>query len=392
MEPSAQIRNVMDTLGPFLRFATSDPVDRVSEDPDACDFLFGNPHDVAQDAYVRTIQAGVVPTGPRHFAYTQDLPVATESIAAGLRERFDLPFEASDITMTNGNFTGLAVMLRVLADPGDDVIFVSPPWFFYETLIVAAGARPIRVAATPETFDLDLDAIERAITDRTRAIIVNSPHNPTGRIYPRAQLDELATILTDASGRVGRPIHLLSDEAYNRILFDGRTFPTPLASYPYATMIYTYGKTHLAPGDRIGYLARNPSMPERDDLALPLMTAVITGGWGYPVAPLQHAVPDLERIDAGIERLQRRRDLLVPALREQGYDVVEPEGTFYIVVRSPETDDDAFCARLRAHHVYVLPGSTFEMPGWFRISVTASDDMVERSIPGFAKAFAEVRG
>ena len=392
MEPSTQIRDVMDTLGPFLRFATSEPIDQVDDDPEACDFLFGNPHDEAGDAYVQAIQAGADPTGPKHFAYSQDLPVATEAISAGLRARFGLPFAASDITMTNGNFTGLAVMLRVLADPGDEVVFVSPPWFFYETLIVAAGATPVRVEATPDTFDLDLEAIERAITERTRAIIVNSPHNPTGRIYPRTQLDELASILSDASERHGRPIHLLSDEAYNRILFDGREFPTPLASYAHATMIYTYGKTHLAPGNRIGYLARNPAMPDREDLVLPLTTAVIAGGWGYPVAPLQHAVPSLERIDPGIERLQRRRDLLVPALREQGYQVVEPEGTFYIVVRSPEADDDAFCARLRDHHVYVLPGSTFEMPGWFRISVTAADDMVDRAIPGFAKAIAEVRG
>jgi aspartate aminotransferase len=392
VEASKQIRDVMDTLGPFLRFATSDPIEHVDRDPDACDFLFGNPHEVAGEAYVRAIQAGAVPTGPKHFAYTQDLPVATEAIAAGLRERFGLPFEPHDITMTTGNFTGLAVMLRVLADPGDEVIFVSPPWFFYETLIVAVGATPVRVPATGETFDLDLPAIGRAITDRTRAIIVNSPHNPTGRIYPRAQLDDLARILTDANERIGRPIHLLSDEAYNRILFDGRDFPTPLGSYPHATMLYTYGKTHLAPGNRIGYLARNPAMPDRADLIRPLMTAVITGGWGYPVAPLQHAVPELERIDAGMDRLQRRRDLLVPALREQGYEVVEPEGTFYIVVRSPEPDDDAFCARLREHHVYVLPGSTFEMPGWFRISVTAADDMVERAIPGFAKAIAEAGG
>ncbi len=392
MEVSHQIRATMDTLGTFLGFATSYPIMRVQEDPEACDFLFGNPHDVASEPYVSAVQAGVVPTGPRHYAYVMSEVVATEPIASGLRERFGLPFEADDIVMTNGNFTGLAVMLKVLADPGDEVIFVSPPWFFYETLIVAVGATPVRVFADRETFDLDLTAIAEAITPKTRAFIVNSPNNPSGRIYPREALDALGAILTEASERHGRPIHLLSDEAYSRILFDGHAFPTPVASYPNSTMLYTYAKTHLAPGNRMGYLALNPAMAGREDLLVPLMTALITGGWGFPVSPLQHSVPALERQGPAIDRLQRRRDLLVPALREQGYDLIEPEGTFYILVRSPEPDDLAFCDRLRAHGVYVLPGATFEMPGWFRISVTASDDMVERGIPGFAKAIAEVRG
>jgi aspartate aminotransferase len=382
----------MDTLGPFLDFATSDPIANVGEDPLACDFLFGNPHDVAGEPYVKALQGGIVPTGPHHFAYAMSETVATEPIAAGLRARFGLPFAPEDIVMTNGNFTGLAVMLRVLCEPGDEVIFVSPPWFFYETLIVAAGAAPVRVLADRTTFGLDLEAIDAAITARTRAIIVNSPNNPSGRIYTRQELDDLARLLTDAGARHGRPIHLISDEAYNRIVFDGRDFVTPLAAYPHSTMVYTYGKTHLAPGNRIGYLALNPAMEDRADLVLPLWTAVITNGWGFPVSPLQHAVADLERLDADIERLQRRRDLLVPTLRDQGYELLEPEGTFYIQVRSPEPDDAAFAARLRAHHVYVLPGHTFEMPGWFRISVTANDDMVERAIPGFAAALAEARG
>ena len=390
MELSRQIRGTMDTLSTFLAFATSDEILHVDRSPEACDFLFGNPHDVAGDAYVSAVQGGAVPTGPKHYAYVMSERVATEPIAAGLRERFDLPFTAEDIVMTNGNFTGLAVMLRVLADPGDEVVFVSPPWFFYETLIVSVGAVPVRVFADPTTFDLDLKAIAEAIGPKTRAIIVNSPNNPSGRIYARESLDRLGDILTEASERHGRPIHLLSDEAYNRILFDHREFPTPLGSYVDSTMLYTYGKTHLAPGNRLGYLALNPAMEDRGDLLVPLMTAIITGGWGFPVASLQHAVPALDRQGAAIERLQRRRDQLVPALRDQGYDVIEPEGTFYVLVRSPEPDDLAFCARLRTHGVYVLPGATFEMPGWFRISVTASDDMVDRSIPGFAKAFGEV--
>ena len=222
-------------------------------------------------------------------------------------------------------------------DVGDEVIFVSPPWFFYETLIVAAGATPVRVYADRErSFDLDLEAIEAAITPRTRAIIVNSPHNPSGRIYGPALLTELATLLETASARNDRRIFLLSDEAYNRIVFDGHTFTTPVAYYPHSFLLYTYAKTLLSPGSRLGYLATPPGMPEAEELRLGLQIGQITYGWAYPVSLLQHAVPDLERDERrhpdacnGAATCWSRR------LREQGYEAVEPEGTFYIIVRSP---------------------------------------------------------
>ena len=130
-------------------------------------------------------------------------------------------------------------------------------------------------------------------------------------------------------------------------------------------------------------------MPEATEIRTPLLVGQITFGWAFPVAPLQHAVPELEKLSLDIDKLQRRRDALVGALRGQGYDAIEPEGTFYILVRSPMDDDEAFCKILAGHDVFVLPGAMFEMPGYFRISLTASDDMVERGIPGFAKAIAE---
>jgi aspartate aminotransferase len=251
-------------------------------------------------------------------------------------------------------------------------VFVSPPWFFYESLIVGGGMTPVRVYADRTTFDLDLGAIAEAITPRTRAVIVNSPNNPSGRIYPPSTLEALAGILTEAGERNDHRIWLLSDEAYNRIVFDGRDFPTPTAFYPRSFLVYTYAKTQLAPGSRLGYIALPPTMPEREELRGPLLVGQITSGWGFPVSILQHALPELERVSYDVSVLQRRRDVIVGALREQGY-----------------LDDDlAFCGQLNEHGVYVLPGAMFEMPGWFRISVTASDDMVERGVPGFAKAIA----
>jgi aspartate aminotransferase len=381
-----------ESLGSFAEFGTDPELDRVLSQPEACDFVFGNPHEVAAAEYVDALLRAVRPTGPDHYAYTTSHPAATEAIATGLSERFGLPFDAADVSLTNGNFAGLATLLLVLVDPGDEVIFVSPPWFFYETLIVGAGATPVRVRADRRTFDLDVEAIAAAITPRTRAIIVNTPNNPTGRIYPTGTLDAFAGVLTEASDRNDHPIWLLSDEAYNRIVFDEREFVSPVTRYPWSFLIYTYGKTHLAPGSRLGYLAMPPTMPERAELREPLLLAQVATGWAFPVSLLQHALPELERVATDVKALQRRRDRVIEALRSQGYEPVEPEGTFYVLVPSPEPDDRAFWRRLAARDVYVLPGSVFEMPGYLRISLTANDDMVERAIPGFAAAIEEVRG
>jgi aspartate aminotransferase len=387
---SPRIGVLSDAIGGFVSWA-SRPEVWAANGPGVSNFMFGNPHDMAPQRYVDALVAGSTPTSPDHFAYQMNEEGSVGVVAASLAERFGMPFAPEDVAMTNGNFSGLSICLHLAAGPGDEVVYVSPPWFFYETLILEAGATPVRVLADPSSWDLDLPAIADAIGPKTAAIIVNSPNNPTGRIYPPETLDALASLLTEAAERNGRPIYLLSDEAYNRIVYDGRDYPTPVAHYPWSFYIYTYGKTHLAPGLRLGYVAIPPTMPHREDLRDPMLLAQVSHGWAFPVAPLQHSIAELDRIGIDVERLQRRRDLLVGALREQGYDVVEPEGTFYIIARSPMPDDQAFFDLLVRHDVFVLPGSVFEMPGWFRLSVTASDDMCERAVPAFAKAIEEAR-
>ena len=389
VEVSAQTARLIDSLGPFATFGTDPELYAALARPQACDFVFGNPHELPSPEYVEALTRGIQPQGPGHYAYKMNEPSATEAIARSLRRRFGVPFERDDVYLTNGNFSGLSILLHTFSDPGDEIIYVSPPWFFYEAMIVAAGATPVRTYADRKTFDIDVDAIRSSITSRTRGIIVNSPNNPSGRIYPKETLDALAAALTEASHDQGRPIWLFSDEAYNRIVYEGCEFVSPATRYPWSFLVYTYGKTHLAPGNRLGYVAVPPSLPGREELRVPMMLGQVTNGWAFPVAPLQHALPMLEDVSIDVRALQRRRDALVDALRSQGYELIEPEGTFYIMVRAPIEDDFAFFKRLAVYDVFVLPGSTFEMPGWFRISVTANDDMVERGIPGFAKALAE---
>src|SRR4029079_12226514 len=241
------------------------------------------------------------------------------------------------------------------------------------------------------TFDLDLDAIAAAITPRTRAIIINSPNNPTGVIYQPETLKQLAEILSLASQRNGRPIYLLSDEAYSRIIFDDRSYASPTAFYSYSFLIYTYGKTLLTPGQRIGYVALAPTMPDRESVRMAVLLAQVFTGYAFPNALLQRALPDLEGLSIDIAHLQRKRDRLVAALREMGYEVNLPEGTFYLLVRSPWQDDVAFAEKLAEHDILVLPGAVVELPGYFRISWTANDEMIERALPGFQAALAQAK-
>lgn len=375
----------------FLRFITESSWNRRRGDPTIADFVLGNPHEMPLPGFTEALQRWSSPQNKDWFAYKLSEPEPRAVVAAGLRERRGVDFDPADIFMTNGAFAGLSVALTAVTDPGDEVIYLSPPWFFYESLIIGAGATPVRVSIPAPGFDLDLDAIAAATTPRTRAIIVNSPHNPTGRIYPPETLNSLAGILREASERHGRPIYLLSDEAYSRIVYDGRAYPSPASFYPYSFLIYTYGKTLLTPGQRLGYLALPPAMPvaAREQMRNAIMMAQIVVGYAFPNALLQHALGDLEKLSIDIDHLQRKRDRMVSGLREAGYEVNVPEGTFYLLPRSPLEDDLAFTTMLAQHDVFVLPGSIAECPGYFRISLTANDEMIERALPAFAAAMRD---
>jgi aspartate aminotransferase len=357
-------------------------------DPGIADFTFGNPQEMPLPGLVDALQHHAVPKDKDWFAYKLNEAEPRSVVAQTLRHRTGIDYRPEDVALTAGAFGGLAVTIRALCDEGDEVIFLSPPWFFYELMIASSGAKAVRVRLEAPDFDLDPDAVAAAISPRTRAIIVNSPNNPTGRIYRERELVALGRVLTEASVRHGRPIVLLSDESYNRIVFDDIDFHSPALDYEATMTIYTYGKTLLAPGQRIGYAAMTPTFPDREGTGYKIFVQQLAAGWGFPNALLQHAIGDLEGLSIDIGALQARRDRMVPALREMGYEVTNPEGTFYLMVRSPDPDDMAFSSRLAELGALVLPGTIVESPGWFRISLTASDEMVQRGLEVFRTALS----
>ncbi len=359
--------------------------DGVRQQTGVSDMVLGNPQDMPLPGFVRAITENARPLDKDWFAYKRSGSEAREIVAQSLREWRGLPFDSGDIALTPGAFGAIATAFRTILDPGDEVIYSLPPWFLYEPMLLSVDAVPVKVTVTADS-DLDLAAIAAAIGPRTRAVIVNTPNNPTGRIYPPSTLAALAALLTDASERFGRPIWLLSDEPYSRLIFSDAEFHSPSEFYPYTMISYSYGKVLLTPGERVGWLALSPLVPAREHLRHAIDVSQMAAGWLFPNAVLQHALHDLEVLSIDLADIERKRDSLGAALRDAGYTLRTPEGTFYLWVRSPEKDDIAFAYSLAEQKVLVLPGSICEAPGYFRISLTATDKMIDHAVPVFRAA------
>ena len=386
-EVARHLSGVIESMSGFLAAMLDPEMGRHAADPTASNFIAGNPQELALPQYVRTLQRWAEPKDKDWFGYKMPHRPAQAAAAEGLSKELGLSFSADDIVLTRGAHGGLAAALTVVVDPGDEVIFISPPWFFYEALILGAHGKPVKVRVKPGGFDLDVDASAAAISPRTRAVLINTPHNPTGRIFGEDTLRALASVLEEGSVRNGRPIYLISDEAYSRILFDGNRMITPAAFYPRSLLIHTYSKSALAPGQRLGYVALPPGIPGRDQLRQAFMVEGFATGNMLPDAIMQYALPEIDAMSIDLEHLQRKRDRMLDALREMGYEVHSPQATFYLLPKAPIEDDMRFARALATQKVLVLPGVAVEMPGYFRISLTATDAMIDRALP----VFAEVR-
>lgn len=349
------------------------------------DFTFGNPHEAPLLGLVKAIRDHTLPKDKNWYAYKTSEEEPRAFLAEHVGKELGLAFEPEDIALTTGAFAAIMVAIHQTLDAGDEAIFSEPAWFCYESMLLSANAVPRKVALKAPDFDLDLAAIEAAIGPRTRLVIVNSPHNPTGRIYSKETLEQLADLLERASARIGHRIYLLSDEPYRRLRFDGRGFDSPASVYPWTLISYSYGKILLSPGQRIGYLAISPLMPEADRQALreAQFATQMALGWCFPNAVMQYAVADIETLSIDQKALARRRDAFVSLFEELGYTFVKPEGTFYLWSKWPGDDPEALWNKLADHDVFVLPGSVMNVPDYFRISLTASNNMVERALPFF---------
>jgi len=229
-------------------------------------------------------------------------------------------------------------------------------------------------------------ALDVHLATTVASVREDSGQNPTGKVYTSETLRQLSTLLESASRRIGRPIYLVSDEAYRRIVYDGIEFQSATNFYSNSIMVYTYGKALLTPGQRVGYVALSPEMDDLEQMRTAISSSQILCGWAIASALMQHSLKDLEEVPLYVSDLQRRRDKFVAGLRASAYEVHVPEGAFYLTPKSPMEDDCRFVDLLAEEEVFCLPGSIVNMPGYFRVSVSATDEMIDRALPKFAIA------
>jgi aspartate aminotransferase len=352
------------------------------------DFSLGNP-DVEPPLAVldelRRVVAGNLP-GSHGYMPNPGYPAVRERIAGKLRRETGLAFSAEDIFMTVGSAGACNVILKSILDPGDEVIVLMPAFSEYQFYIATHAGRMIPVE-TDATFLPDVERIAAAITPRTRAIILNTPNNPTGRIYPESVLRDLEQLLL----RVGQPIIVISDEPYKTYVFDGNKQPE-VASFISSTAICnSWSKSMGLAGERIGYLALSPKLA--DTAALRFACAFSNRILGFINAPAIWQWVMLKTADEMIDpaHYQHRRNVLCDALEAIGYKVQRPEGAFYIFLKTPIPDDIAFVKRLAVEGVLAVPGTGFGRSGYIRLSLTIPLERIEKSIGGFERAFLAAR-
>jgi len=347
------------------------------------DFTLGNPEVEPPGVVLQTLRRVLddEPTGLHGYMPNLGFSVVRAAIAKRLAAETSVPFVADSICMTVGAAGACNVILKSILDPGDEVILLAPFFAEYPFYVANHGGRSI-VVDTTDDFLPDVDRIAAFITPRTRAILINTPNNPSGRVYPRERLRELGAMLR----ALPEPPLVLSDEPYRNLLYDGAT-PSLVASEISRTVVcYSWSKAQAVAGERIGYLALSPSIPDSATLMNACAFANRTLGFVNAPALWQRVMAEVGDACVDIAPYQRKRDLLCDGLRDAGYDVRKPEGGYYVFLKTPIPDDVAFVNILVKHGVLTVPGTGFGRPGYVRLTLTVPEDCIVRSLPSFAKA------
>lgn len=351
------------------------------------DFSLGNPNLEPPESFSKVILDLAKDRSPGRHAYMPNTGfVETRQAVAdyvGKGNRYS--FSAGDIVMTAGAGGGLNVLFKTLLDPGEEVIIPTPYFVEYNFYLDNHGGVPVLVNTKPD-FSLDLEAISEAITEKTKAVLINSPNNPTGRVYREEELRMLSELLARKSSERGSPVYLISDEPYRKIVYEGVVVPSIFDAYPESFVVTSFSKDLSIPGERIGYIASSPELTDRPAILAGLALCNRILGYVNASAFMQRAIPHLldESVDMNIYR--KKRDILCDALGSFGYEFEKPEGAFYLFPKTPIKDDVQFVSVLQEENILAVPGSGFGGPGHIRLAYCVSDKVIERSLPGFERA------
>jgi len=350
------------------------------------DFSIGNPNLEPPKSFHQIIKKILDINQPGQHAYMSNVGYADvrQSVADYISKEQGVTLNADDLIMTCGAAGALNVIFKAILNPGDQVICPSPYFVEYGFYVDNHGGilKPIPCKSD---FYPDIEAIEKAVQSNTKAILINSPNNPTGQVYTQSHIEAIVQCLIKKSTEYGQPIYLISDEPYRKIAFDQIEIPGILSSYENSIVCTSYSKDLSIPGERIGHLAVHPNASDRSDLMQALAMANRILGFVNANALMQRAVGSIqgEHIDAGI--YQHKRDLLCNGLKQAGYEFTVPKGAFYLFPKSPVADDVVFVNALQKENILGVPGSGFGCPGHFRLSFCVADDTIIRAIPGFEK-------
>ncbi len=354
------------------------------------DFSLGNPSVPAPpevNAEIARLIADMPPVKLHGYTSAAGAPEVRAAVAAYLQTQFGAPVSASRVYMTCGAAASLTISLAAMSEAGDEFVVVAPCFPEYRVFIERAGGKVVEAQAAAD-FHLDLAALARAVGSRTKAVILNSPNNPTGAVYGREELAALAALLAEKSAERGAPVYLIADEPYRELTY-GAEVPCLLNIYPDTVLCYSFSKSLSLAGERIGYIA----VPDGCTDADALFAAVCGAGraLGYVCAPalFQRVAAECLGKSGDIAAYRENRDLLWNALRTYGFECVPPEGAFYLFVRSPEPDAKAFCARAKKYELLLVPSDSFGIPGYVRISYCVAKETIQSALPAFEKLAKE---
>jgi aspartate aminotransferase len=352
------------------------------------DFSIGNP-DVPPPAKFYTVLRELAQNeqpGIHGYMPNAGYPFVREALAKRLGAEQGVNFEINDILMTCGAAGGLNVIFKALLDPGDEVVILAPYFVEYNFYIDNHGGVA-KIVPTDQDFNLDLAAIDQALSEKTKVVLINSPNNPTGQIYSAESLKQLGQLLDQAGARFNTSIYLVSDEPYRNIVFDGHEVPPLMNTTTNAILASSYSKELSLPGERIGYLALHPDMAGKADVVGALTLANRILGFVNAPALMQRAVMQLQDVSADNTIYARRLEVFCKVLDEAGMQYVRPKGAFYLFPQTP-IDDVEFCKLLADQKILAVPGRGFGMPGHIRLAFCVDEKVIANSVEGFKKAMA----
>lgn len=360
-----------------------------------CDFTLGNPDLPPVPEVAKTLRSlADTVNQPLSLGYMPNagLPSTRQRLAEYLAREQQVPLTASHVVVTCGAAGGLNVLFRTVLERGDEVICPSPYFVEYGFYVGNFGGKLVPVPSRLPDFSLDLDAIESALTAKTRVVLIDSPNNPTGAVYNQSELEGLAAVLARAGQRFGHPIYLVSDEPYRFLTYDGVEVPPVLPLHEFSVVIGSFSKSLSLAGERIGYIAVNPAMPQGDQLLAGLILCNrILGYVNAPVVGQRLVEAALgSTVDVGV--YQSRRDAMAAVLRDADVEFALPRGAFYFFAKTPgKVDDLEFCQLLQEERILAVPGRGFGLPGYFRLTYCMDEAIIRRAAGGFKKAADRAR-